>query len=62
MCVVGTGVPDYPAVRRALDDIGYAGCITIETQRDPRNVAHDPARCRGEPRASRVFPASAGFA
>ena len=37
MCPIGTGSLDYPAIKRALEDIGYAGYITIEQERDPRN-------------------------
>lgn len=37
MCPIGQGSLDYPAIRQALDDIGYAGYITIEQERDPRN-------------------------
>lgn len=37
MCPIGTGSLDYPAIRQALDDIGYSGYITIEQERDPRN-------------------------
>ena len=58
MCPIGNGVLDYRAIRRALDDIGYAGYITIEQERDPRNAGtslRDVA-------ASRAFLASAGFA
>lgn len=38
MCPIGTGALDYPAIRKTLDEIGYAGYITIEQERDPRNV------------------------
>lgn len=38
MCPIGTGALDYPAIRQALDDIGYSGYITIEQERDPRNA------------------------
>lgn len=38
MCPIGTGSLDYPAIRQALDDIGYSGYITIEQERDPRNA------------------------
>jgi inosose dehydratase len=38
MCPIGTGSLDYPAIRRTLDEIGYAGYITIEQERDPRNA------------------------
>lgn len=37
MCPIGTGSLDYPAIKQALEDIGYAGYITIEQERDPRN-------------------------
>lgn len=35
---IGAGSLDYPAIRQALDEIGYAGYITIEQERDPRNA------------------------
>ena len=38
MCPIGKGVIDYPAIRRLLEDIGYHGYITIEQERDPRDV------------------------
>jgi inosose dehydratase len=38
MCPIGTGSLDYPAIRQTLDEIGYAGYITIEQERDPRNA------------------------
>ena len=34
---VGTGALDYPAIKTALEEIGYSGYITIEQERDPRN-------------------------
>ena len=37
MCPIGTGSLDYPAIKQALSDIDYAGYITIEQERDPRN-------------------------
>lgn len=37
MCPIGTGSLDYPAIKQALEDIGYSGYITIEQERDPRN-------------------------
>lgn len=37
MCPVGTGALDYPAIKQALEEIGYSGYITIEQERDPRN-------------------------
>ncbi|MGZ2379342.1 AP endonuclease [Rhizobium leguminosarum] len=39
MCPIGRGVIDYPAVRQALEEIGYHGFITVEQERDSRNVA-----------------------
>ena len=43
MCPLGSGAIDYPAVRAFLDKRGYQGWITIEQERDPRNVE---AACR----------------
>ena len=37
MCPIGTGALDYPAIKAALEEIGYSGYITIEQERDPRN-------------------------
>lgn len=37
MCPIGTGVLDYPEIRRTLEEINYNGYITIEQERDPRN-------------------------
>ena len=39
MCPIGKGSLDYPAIKQALEDINYSGYITIEQERDPRNVA-----------------------
>ena len=39
MCPIGSGAIDYPAVRRALEDVGYRGFATVEQERDPRNAA-----------------------
>lgn len=39
MCPIGQGCLDYPAIKKALEEIGYSGYITIEQERDPRNVA-----------------------
>ena len=40
MCPIGTGMLDYPAIYKLLtEEIHYAGYITIEQERDPRNVA-----------------------
>lgn len=55
---IGIGVPDYRAIRRALDGIGHAGCIAIEQARDPRNGG---TRLR-DVAASRALRASAGVA
>jgi inosose dehydratase len=38
MCPIGKGVIDYPAIRECLKRIGYQGYITVEQERDPRNV------------------------
>jgi inosose dehydratase len=40
MCPIGTGIIDYPAIYKLLtEEINYAGYITIEQERDPRNVS-----------------------
>lgn len=57
MCPIGRGVIDYPAVRRALDEIGYHGFITVEQERDPRSVASSLA----DVRESRDYLRSVGF-
>ena len=57
MCPIGDGCIDYPAIRRLLDEIGYAGLVTVEQERDPRNAngtLHDVRR-------SRDYLKSAGF-
>ena len=38
MCPIGRGRIDYSGLRGLLDEIGYAGYITIEQERDPRNA------------------------
>jgi inosose dehydratase len=38
MCPIGKGVIDYPGIRECLKRIGYQGYITVEQERDPRNV------------------------
>ena len=38
MCPIGRGCIDYPAIRALLTRIGYAGFITVEQERDPRNA------------------------
>ncbi|KOF13692.1 AP endonuclease [Ensifer adhaerens] len=57
MCPIGRGVIDYPAVRRALDEIDYHGFITVEQERDPRSVAGSLA----DVRESRDYLRSVGF-
>ena len=40
MCPIGEGILNYPEIYRVLtEEIGYAGYITVEQERDPRNVA-----------------------
>ncbi|HGM7962964.1 TPA: TIM barrel protein, partial [Serratia marcescens] len=38
MCPLGSGAIDYPQLRALLAERGYRGWITIEQERDPRNV------------------------
>ncbi|MEB3043966.1 TIM barrel protein [Rhizobium mulingense] len=38
MCPIGRGAIDYAAVRSLLTELGYAGYITVEQERDPRNT------------------------
>jgi inosose dehydratase len=57
MCPIGKGRIDYAGVRRVLSDIGYAGYITIEQERDPRNAASSLIDLA----ASREFLQEAGF-
>ena len=38
MCPIGRGRIDYLGLRDLLNEIGYAGYITIEQERDPRNA------------------------
>jgi inosose dehydratase len=38
MCPIGKGVINYPAIRDCLKRIDYQGYITVEQERDPRNV------------------------
>ena len=57
MCPIGRGQIDYSAIRSLLTQKGYAGYITIEQERDPRNtgsILDDLA-------ASRAFLAKTGF-
>lgn len=39
MCPIGSGALNYPEIRWTLDEIGYNGWVTIEQEKDPRNVA-----------------------
>lgn len=57
MCPIGRGVIDYPAIRALLDRLGYAGFITVEQERDPRNAGGSLA----DVKASRDYLASVGF-
>jgi len=57
MCPIGRGSLDYAAVRAVLADIGYAGWITIEQERDPLNAGGVLADLA----ASRSFLRHAGF-
>ena len=57
MCPIGHGIVDYAGIRALLTQLGYAGYITIEQERDPRNngsILEDLA-------ASREFLARTGF-
>ena len=57
MCPIGRGRIDHAGLYRLLAEIGYAGYITIEQERDPRNAdgtLQDLA-------ASRAFLRRAGF-
>ncbi|AKZ28010.1 TIM barrel protein [Ralstonia pseudosolanacearum] len=58
MCPIGQGVLDYPAIKRTLEALGYAGSITIEQERDPRNAGSSLR----DVAASREFLATVGFA
>lgn len=57
MCPIGKGVIDYPAVKQTLEEIGYHGYITVEQERDPRNVAGSLQ----DVKASRDYLRSVGF-
>ena len=56
-CPIGRGCIDYPAIRNVLRRIGYAGFITVEQERDPRNAGGSLA----DVKASRDYLASVGF-
>lgn len=57
MCPIGRGCIDYPGIRQALNRIGYAGFITVEQERDPRNAGGSLA----DVKASRDYLRSIGF-
>jgi inosose dehydratase len=57
MCPIGRGCIDYPAIRLALERIGYEGFITVEQERDPRNADGSLA----DVKASRDYLRSVGF-
>jgi inosose dehydratase len=57
MCPIGRGRLDYPAIRGALDRIGYQGFITVEQERDPLNAGGSLA----DVKASRDYLRSVGF-
>jgi inosose dehydratase len=57
MCPIGRGRIDYLGLRDLLSEIGYAGYITIEQERDPRNAAG----VLGDLTASRDFLRRTGF-
>lgn len=57
MCPIGRGVIDYPAIRALLSRLDYQGCITVEQERDPRNVGGSLA----DVKASRDYLRSIGF-
>ncbi|MCE5974869.1 sugar phosphate isomerase/epimerase [Sinirhodobacter sp. WL0062] len=58
MCPIGDGCIDYRAIQAFLTARGYAGFITVEQERDPRN-AHGSL---SDVRKSRDFLNSVGFA
>jgi inosose dehydratase len=57
MCPIGRGRIDYRSIRTLLREIGYAGYITIEQERDPRNTGSVLADLT----ASRDFLRRSGF-
>lgn len=58
MCPIGDGCIDYPAIRALLDRRGYAGFITVEQERDPRQAGGSLA----DVRKSRRYLETVGFA
>ena len=57
MCPIGRGAIDYPAIRALLGRLGYQGFITVEQERDPRNVGGSLA----DVKASRDYLRAVGF-
>ncbi|WP_246208574.1 sugar phosphate isomerase/epimerase family protein [Anaerotalea alkaliphila] len=57
MCPIGKGVLPYEDIHRTLQEMGYAGYITVEQERDPRNVETSLR----DVKASRDYLASVGF-
>lgn len=57
MCPIGRGNIDYGAIRALLSELSYAGYITIEQERDPRNTAS----IKADLAVSRDFLSEAGF-
>jgi len=57
MCPIGRGSLDYGAIRALLTELRYAGYITIEQERDPRNAGGVLADLA----ASRDFLTHVGF-
>ncbi len=57
MCPIGRGTIDYPAVKRALEEIGYHGFITVEQERDPLSASGSLA----DVKESRDYLRSVGF-
>lgn len=57
MCPIGRGVIDYHSIRALLRRTEYQGFITVEQERDPRNVRGSLA----DVKASRDYLASVGF-
>jgi inosose dehydratase len=57
MCPIGRGCIDYRAIRALLTELGYAGFITVEQERDPRHVGGSLA----DVKASRDYLRSVGF-
>lgn len=57
MCPIGRGCIDYEAIHAFLTEQGYAGFVTVEQERDPRNAGGSLA----DVKASRDYLKSVGF-